>query len=80
MDDRGDGGRTLRGEMLLPEVDRNHWEKYHIYIDEDNYESKAHKHPELALLLEELIVKDRQQRIPLEEAKAKVGRILDGFE
>ena len=65
--------------MLLQEAHRNHRAEKYACVDIDNYDSKAHN-PELSLLLEELIVKDRQQRIPLEEAKGKIGQMFDSFE
>ena len=49
---------------------------------EDNYEFKGglKEYGELGKILEEMILKDRQQRISLEEAKERLGLILDAYE
>ena len=54
--------------------------KNNIY--EDNYEFKlgVESYEEVANILEKMILKDRQQRISLEEVKERLGSILDAYE
>lgn len=43
------------------------------YLILDNYDFKSDKFKELSEILSSMILKDRQQRISLEEAKEKIG-------
>ena len=68
--------------MFLQEICLNSCTKKYTNIDVDNYEFKLslQEYEEIGKILEKMILKDRQQRISLEEVKERLGLILDAYE
>ena len=68
--------------MFLQEICLNPCTKKYTNIDVDNYEFKLslQEYEEIGKILEKMILKDRQQRISLEEVKERLGLILDAYE